>query len=217
MRVLRRLAAALARADLAFDHDRTRAIDDVGGEERQQREDRSRRVAARAGQAPRALDAVPVKLGDAVHPAADGVRMWMRLAIPALVIGGVAESMVAREVDDQIGAPFELVGAVRTVRQAEEQHIAPLDVLVPDELQVRALPEVRMRRRDRLAGERLAPRDHLADLGMREQEAQQLTTGVPAGADDADLHRAAAASTKSIIFAGMFTPVVSMELRNSIV
>ena len=74
-----------------------------------------------------------------------------------------------------------------------------------------------MRGRDRLSRERLAARDELADLGMAEQEPQELTTGVAAGADDADLHRAAAERTKSITFAGMSTPVVSMELRNSIV
>ena len=39
VRVLGRLATAFARADLALDDDGSRAIDDVGGEEREQRED----------------------------------------------------------------------------------------------------------------------------------------------------------------------------------
>ena len=74
-----------------------------------------------------------------------------------------------------------------------------------------------MRDRDRFARERFASRDDLTDFRVAEKKAQKLATGIAAGADDAGLHRAAAASTKSTTFAGMFTPVVSMELRNSIV
>ena len=51
-----------------------------------------------------------------------------------------------------------------------------------------------MRGGDRLARERLAARDDLADLRMAEQEPQELTAGVAAGADDAGLHRGAAAA-----------------------
>ena len=60
VRVLRRLAPALAGAHLAFDNDRTGAVDDVRSKERQQREDRGGRVTAGSGHARRAGDTVTV-------------------------------------------------------------------------------------------------------------------------------------------------------------
>ncbi len=187
--VFRRLSAALARSDLALDDHRPRAIDDVGGEQRQQSEDRRGRVASGSGHALGAADVVAMQLGNAVDPAAELARMRMRLAVPPLVVGGISESMVAREVDDQVGATFEFVGAMRAIRQAEEQHIAAPNVLVSDELQVRALSQVWVCRRDGLARERFAPRHDLADFGVAEQQSHELATGVPAGADNPDLHR----------------------------
>src|SRR5438093_92476 len=190
VRVLRRLAAALARADLAFHDDVARAVDDVGGEEREQGEDRRRRVAAGAGDPRRSFDLAAVHLGDAVDPLAERPRPRMRRAVPGLVVLGVAQAMVGREVDDELRALLELAGSVRTVGEREEEDVAAGHVLVAHELQVGALAQVRVRRGDRLASERLAPRDDLAHLGMRQQEAEELAAGVPAGADDADLHGA---------------------------
>src|SRR5688572_11657181 len=120
--------------------------------------------------------------------------MRVRLAVPRLVVGPFAQTMVARQIDDQVSATLELGGAVRSVRKAEEEHIAPGHVLVPHELQVRALPQIWMRGRHRLAGERLATGDDLTDLRVAEQQSQQLAAGVAAGADDAGLHRGAAAA-----------------------
>jgi len=133
--------------------------------------------------------------------------------------------MIRRQVDDQPGASLELGEALSPVREREEQDVDALDVVVADEREVRALPEVRMGAGDRLARQRGAARHDLAHLGVREEEAQELTAGIARGADDAgpQAHdRLCSAfrptsSTKSTILAGMFTPVVSMELRNSIV
>ena len=121
------------------------------------------------------------------------MRMW--LAVPPLVVGGVAQAMVAGQVDDQGGTALEFVGAVRPIRQAEKEHVAARHILVVDELQIGALAQIRMRRRDRLARERLAAGDDLPDLRMAEQQTQQLTAGVAAGADDARPHLGATDST----------------------
>jgi len=45
-----------------------------------------------------------------------------------------------------------------------------------------------MRRRDRLAGERLRAGDDAADLGMGQEQPQELSAGIAAGADYADLY-----------------------------
>src|SRR5207237_5214048 len=57
--VLARLAPAFARADLALDHHRARAVNDIRLKERKEREDRSGRVATGAGDPFRALDRRP--------------------------------------------------------------------------------------------------------------------------------------------------------------
>src|SRR5881628_1545632 len=121
--------------------------------------------------------------------------MRMRLAVPPLIVGRVGESMVARQIDDQVGSAVEFIGAVRAVRQAEKEHVAPSDILVSDELQIRSLAEVRMCRRHRLARERLAAGRDRLDLGMAEQETQQLTAGIATGANDARPHLGATDST----------------------
>jgi hypothetical protein len=54
-----------------------------------------------------------------------------------------------------------------------------------------------MGRAHRFSRERLAPGDHLVDLRMTEEQAQELATRVPGGADDPDLHRAALATSRT--------------------
>ena len=72
------------------------------------------------------------------------------------------------------------------VRQAEKQQIAFLDRLRAHELQLRPLPQIRMREVDELAVEPLA-RDLLhLEIRMREREAQQFAAGVAGRADDRD-------------------------------
>src|SRR5207247_6254900 len=86
VRVLGGLTTTLARADLALHRDRPRAVDDAGGEEREQCEDRRGRIASRAGHARRALDLVAVELRDAIGPLRERLGMRVRLLVPALVV-----------------------------------------------------------------------------------------------------------------------------------
>src|SRR5919197_2943784 len=157
MAVLARLATTLARADLALDDDRPRAVHDPGAKERKEREDRRGRVAPGAGDAPRAPDLLPVELGDAVGPAIEKARPRVRRSVPAVVVRGIAKPVVAREIDEQRGAVLELVRTVRAVGKREKEDIAAAHILVMDEGEARALAEIRVRRAYRLAPERLAP------------------------------------------------------------
>ena len=189
VRILSRLTTPLARPDLALDDDRARRIDEAGTRERQEREDRRRRIAAGSGDELRRADLVAVQLGDPVHGGAEQLGVGMVDLVPGSVDRCIAQPVVGRQIDDQRSARPELREPVRAVRQRQEQDVAPGHVLVADELERRAFPEVRVRGRDRLPGERLAARDDLPHLGMPAEQPQQLATGVATGADDADLHQ----------------------------
>ena len=82
----------------------------------------------------------------------------------------------------------ELIDAAHraAVRQAEEQQVALLDRFRAHELELRALPQIRVREVDELAIEPLA-RDLLhLEMRMGKREAQQFTAGVAGRADDRD-------------------------------
>src|SRR5438105_1159628 len=111
----------------------TPAIDDIRAEERQQREDRRGRVAAGAGDPCGALDLPPVKLRDAIDEAIEAVRTRMRRAVPAVVVGGVPQTVVARQIDEDAGPILELVRSMGAVWQGKEEHVAAAHVLVVDE------------------------------------------------------------------------------------
>src|SRR3989441_6588479 len=195
--ILARLSAALAGADLALDDAGPRTVDDTGLEEREQREDRGRRVATGAGDPFRGLQVVAVKLRDAVHESVEAVGPRVGRAVPAVVVRRIAKAMVARKIDQHRRAIFELMGTVRSVREREEQHVALSDVLVVDERQARALAEVRVSRADRLARQGLTSGRDLPHLRMTEQQTQELTAGVARGSYHARFHVAALATSST--------------------
>ena len=105
--------------------------------------------------------------------------------------------MVAREIDQHRRAIFELVRAVRSVREREEQHVTLSHVLVVDERETCALTEIRMSRAERLARQGLASGSDLPHLRMPEQQTQELATGVARGSDHAGFHLAALATSRT--------------------
>src|SRR3989441_8271767 len=119
--ILARLSAALAGADLALDDDGPRTVDDIGLEEREQREDRGRRVTTGARDPFRGLQLVAVKLRDAVHESVEAVGARVRRAVPAVVVRRIAKAMVARKIDQHRRAIFKLMGTGRSLRKREEQ------------------------------------------------------------------------------------------------
>jgi len=135
MRVLARLAATLARADLALHDDRTRGIDEPGARERQECQDRRRRVAPGARHELRRPDVVPVQLRDPVHGRAEQLRVRMVGFVPGAIDRRVAQPVIRREVHDQRAAGPELGEAMGAVRQREEHDIAADDVVVAHELE----------------------------------------------------------------------------------
>src|SRR3979411_3066182 len=105
---LPRPAPALARAHLALDHDGPVPVHHAGAEERKQRQDRGSRIAARAGDPLRGADLGPVQLGNAVRPAIEDARPGVRRVVPPVVVGRIAETVVAREVDKDAREILEL-------------------------------------------------------------------------------------------------------------
>ena len=127
----------------------------------------------------------------------------MRLAIPGVVRGCVAQSKIGAEVDDAIGECRELIDPPHgaAVRQAQEQQIAFLDRLRAHELQLRAPPEIRVREVHELSVEPLARHLLHGDFGMRQREAQELASRIPGGANDGDGEHYAEAPSASEIAA----------------
>ena len=96
----------------------------------------------------------------------------MRLAIPLVVVAGIAQSEVGAQIDNAIRECRELIDPAHraAVGQAEKQQIAFLDRIRSHELQLRAAAQVGMREMHELAVEPLA-RDLLdVELRMRERE-----------------------------------------------
>ena len=113
----------------------------------------------------------------------------MLAAVELLPQGGVGEPEVGAAVDDH-DVVAELAGdlAGLAVRQRQED-----DVVAGERLEVGRLEDpvgqrhqVRLEAAERLAGVRGAGQGADLDVGVAEQEAQQLATGVPAGSGDRD-------------------------------
>ena len=85
-------------------------LDRAGLDQRAQREVGGGRIAARRGDALRRLDLVAEEFGQAVGEAAEQVGPGMRLAVPALIIGGAVEAEVGAEVDQRHAGREQVVG-----------------------------------------------------------------------------------------------------------
>jgi hypothetical protein len=121
-----------------------------------------------------------MQLRQAVDEFRQPCRIGVRLAVPRVVIRGVAQPEVGAEIDDAVGERREVIDPSHraAVRQPEEQQIAFLDRLRAHELQLRALAEIRVREMHELAVEPFA-RD-LLHLEMRvgKGETQQLAARI---------------------------------------
>ncbi len=106
-------------------------------------------------------------------------------AVPARVVGGVAQSEVRPEIDDGRASRGQLWDefGCRAVRQGEEDRVDRRQGRVHLEAGPR---EVRMRRADRfgVAGAALEPDD--LDVRVAREEADELCPDVARGPDDAD-------------------------------
>ena len=80
------------------------------------------------------------------------------------------------------------------MRECQEDHVVVLEGLGAGLLQdpVGQRDQVRLEGAEELAGVAACGERADLDLGMREQQAQQLTAGVPAGSGDGDLRTHAA-------------------------
>jgi hypothetical protein len=125
----------------------------------------------------------------------------VRLPVPGVVSGCIAQAKIGAEIDNAIGDRGELVDpSHRTaVRQSEKQQIALLDRLRSHELQLCSLAEIRMREVHELPIEPLAGDLFHFELRVREGQTKQLASGVPGGANNRDRdHQADAPSASEI-------------------
>ncbi len=159
-------------------------VDQLGPQQRHQRQLRGGRIAAGIGDEAGALHLFARDLGQAIGRLALQFRGAVLVAIPFGVGRGVGKAEIGRQIDDlqMIGQPGDdlLRGAVR--QPAEHQvEIAPVDLADRDQVRQSLAGQMRKDRGDRLAG--LTVGGQGADLGLRviAQEAQELGPGIAAG------------------------------------
>ena len=159
-------------------------LDQLVAQERNERQLRRRRVAARIGDQPGGADRVAIVLGQAIDRLLLQLQRLMRMAVVLRIELRVAQPEVGREVDHLRAARQRLDDHLGgRVRQAAEHDVQAGDVDVLDLHQRRQVVDGELREHfpDRLAG--LALGGELPDLGtwMVAQQAEQLRPGVPAG------------------------------------
>ena len=185
--VLLRLAAGPGDAGLRVDD---QVADQPCPRHRCEREERGRRVAARRPDdrgpgLPKRRQRIVMELGEAVHGAGEEVGPRMREAVPARVVGRVAEPEIRPQVDDRGAVRREVGHDLRggAVGQRKEDRVRVGDRRV----HVEPGPvEVDMGPADRLAG--AAAADQPFDLHVRvpREEPDELGADVARGAHDRD-------------------------------
>ena len=184
-------AARAGRSGLRLDDDRAREIDDLGLEEGVETEDAGGGHAAGAGDQIGVADLLAVQLGYAVDERSQQLRVLVLVAVPLRVVGGIAQPEVGAEVDDdrRLLAQLGHLPHGDAVRQRAEDDVGRLQVGERRELEVGSLAQVGMDRTDELAGVPLRGDLLDRDLGMIEQQADQLAAGVAAAANNRNVHR----------------------------
>ncbi len=131
-----------------------------------------------------------MQLRDAVDERSQELRVLVLVAVPLRVVGGIAQPEVGAEVDDdrRLLAQLGHLPHGDAVRQRDEDDISRLQVGERRELEVGPLAQIGVDGTDELAGVPLR-RDLLdRDLGMVEQQADQLTARVAAAANNRNVH-----------------------------
>src|SRR5205085_11842950 len=124
-------------------------------------------------------------LGQAVDKLLHPRWIRMRLAVPLVVAGRVTQPEIRAEINDAIRERREMIDTAHgaAVRQPEKEQIALLDRLGSDELELRALPQVRMREMHELAIQPLTGDLLHLEIRMGQRQTQQFAAGIAGGAD----------------------------------
>ena len=165
-------------AGLRVDDDgRSAQVDEPAFDERLQREDRRRRVAARACDECRVAQLIAIPLGQAID---DGLRRVDRLRIPAVTKFCIAKPKGPGEIENALAERDErrsdLGGRVLGEREkdrvglfGQQVDVQPVNRRVPQPLQCRYTPG---------RGARRSHRRGNAHAGMPAEQAQQLDAGI---------------------------------------
>ncbi len=188
--VLRGVAPRAGNAGFCVDDDRI-GIDESPAQKRRQREDRAGRVAAGARHEARLADRFAMKLRKAVHRLLQQVGALV-LPVGRLIDAPVVEPVVGREVDHLLPCVihFGHGGHGRPVGKRSEDDIGPAGQLALGERVAHERGGVDEAREDLAHGPAvvLLARDRRdLNLGMNEQDPEQLKPRVAARAGDGDL------------------------------
>ena len=185
VRPLRRRLAGAGDARLGIDDDV--AGDETGGEQRPQRQQRRRRVAARTGHERGLTNLVAVVLGEAVDRAG---RPPVRVRIPALAVVGVVQAEGAGEIEDANAGRRQRRTHFgrRRFGNGEECRVHPAGDGVDGKRLHFAVPDARQgRKRPRLvAGADGTVGSSHRGARVAGEPAKQFLTGIAGGADDSE-------------------------------
>ena len=191
LRVVRGVAgtvAAFAAANLDLADHVPLWVGQTGREQRPHGQHAGGSVAADPAHIARAADLLAVQLRQTVDKSAQPVGRDVLFAIPVYVRLRIPQAEVGAEVDDAIGQLRKIGDAAHraAVGQSQHQQVARRQLSRADELQFRPPAQVRMGEMDERSGVALAGHLGHFNVGMIQQQTQQLTTGIAAGAEDGD-------------------------------
>ena len=177
-------------------------VDHAGFHQRDQRQLRAGRIAARHRDQPRIGDRRARDFGQAIDGFALQPDGAVRMAVPFRIDFRIGEPKIGREIEHtEMRRECRDHLLRRAMRQAAEDEIelAPIDIRDGDEIGEDMAREMRENRADPLAG--LAIRGQRADRRIRvvRQDAQQLGAGVTGRAQDADPHLVRARSHEPLL------------------
>ena len=189
MQVRLGLAAGARDAALGIDHE---VADQPGPRQRRQRQQRRGRVAAgraddRDRRVDQRLELGAVELRQAVDRAVEEVGPRVLEAVPARVVGRVAQAEVGPEVDDRGARGGEVGDEPRAgaVGECQEDRVDRPRAASASDGQV-GRREVRMDAADRIVVALAADEPDQLDIRVARQQPDQLATDVPGRADDPD-------------------------------
>ena len=127
-----------------------------------------------------------MQLRQGVDEVAEQGWLGMFPPVPRRVLARVAEPEVGREIDDGRGERLQLVdlAAGLAVRERKKEHVNRLEGGARLELQLGAAAQMRVHAVHELPTQTLGAHLGHLDLGVRQQQAEQLTAGVASTTDD---------------------------------
>ena len=180
------LVAPLAAADLDFaDHAATQ-IDQIVGKERPDRQVGGGRVAADTADIVGVGQFTPMEFGQPIDKLGQPRGIGVGLAIPTDIIFRVAQAEIGAQINDAPGQAGKVVDPLHraAVGQAKKEQIAAFEIVSADKLQLGAPAQIGVSEMDERTGVPFACDLFDNNMGVVEQQPQQLATDIAGCADN---------------------------------